>query len=154
MKEDELKKFVNEHREAFDDREVPAGMWDTIEGKLSQDLSAQKRLTEPVDLIAKRETRQRRMIPKKWLSIAAGLLLLVGAIGIAYQQGVKSGTQISAVQVNPEFLEIEKHYERTISDKLAVLVAVHHDENILEDLDDMSVYMEELKIELQPEPFC
>ena len=135
---DHLEDFIKNNREDFDFREPKETLWSAIEKELPE----QK----------KGGGKVKRMIWRS-MSIAAGLVLLVGLIGTwAYNYGVQQGEINSLADISTELGEVERHYKGEIKEKLGQLVAIHKDAGVTEDLKEMESFLNELKQDLAETP--
>ncbi|MEM6719416.1 MAG: HEAT repeat domain-containing protein [Bacteroidota bacterium] len=69
-----LEKFIKQHKETFDDEKMPASATMDFEARLKQELHS--------------DTKVRRLIPTRYIAIAAGLVLLV-SVGYFYLDWLK-----------------------------------------------------------------
>jgi len=122
MDKEHLEKFINKHREEFDDLEPSSELWKNI----SKDLPASRRkLSRSVKLSG----------------IAASILLLVF---VGFRLGQNSSAQPYAIELQ----EIEKYYSKEIGDRMTQLANFGGDENLEDDLNQLDDVFKELKEEL------
>jgi hypothetical protein len=129
-RKDPLLVFLQSHREAFDDKTPPPRVWAHIERQLPP--------------------RYRRLRLLSALAAAVALLLIGGAAGVLFMQQADPSRILAAS--NPDFLEAEVFYQRTIRQKTAFVAARGADQAVLQDLSQLDSVMEELKKELAAAP--
>lgn len=146
--EDQLEKYVRQHRTAFDDAQPPQHLW--------QGIAAQLDATETPSLKVAHKRATPRLTWRQYASVAAiGLLLLAigGAIG-SYWTGQQSPQQqapvaLSLGDINDEYAELEHHYQQQIRVNLNALQELGGaQEDLLNDLAELDTALEELKGEL------
>lgn len=131
-----LEAFIQKHRDAFDDQTPPPNLWAGIDREL--------------------HGRPSNMISKiRWVQgIAAAVALLI--IGAAAGRFFLQPSEVAATRIleqsNPEFLEAEQYYQRTIQQKIVQLTAYNPDETVLHDLKTVDATMAELRKELAAAP--
>ena len=130
-RKDPLLVFLQSHREEFDDKTPPPRVWAHIERGLPR-------------------TRYRRMHPLSARAAAVALLIIGGAAGALFMR--QAGTSHLLAESNPDFLEAEAFYQRTIRQKTALVAAYGADQTVLQDLSQLDAVMEELKNELAAAP--
>ena len=139
--DDQIKKFIDSNRDAFDDFEVPPGMWEGIEANIP-------------------EARREKMVPLKTvLRIAAGVAIL---LTVAIYSLMRSGEQANTVAEEkiktpdqeviftsyPELAEAAFYYQSKIDDAESELANYQIDDSDLESIDLLEEEMEELRAEL------
>ena len=130
---DRLEKFVRENRESFDHKAPPADLWAKVEAGLP--------------------TKHRRLFPWRLLSIAAGLMILLGLVGTwAFKQGMQQGAVNSLAEISSEFGEVEKHYQTEIKNKMAQLASFNKEDEVKGDIIEMDEFLNELKSDLKDTP--
>lgn len=130
---DRLENFVRENREGFDYKAPPADLWAKVETGLP--------------------AKQRRIIPWRKLSIAAGFLILLGIVGTwSYNQGMQQGTINSLAEISSELGEVEKHYQTEIKNKMTLLAAYNKEDEVKGDFKEMEEFLNELKLDLKDTP--
>ena len=144
MKLDQLEKFVTEHREEFDTDIPSLKAWRGIEKEL--DAKEQK--------AANRFSRWRTM------RIAAAVVLLLitgGLIGsFITQSQYQPSNAVAAIDLNdiaPELEEMEAYYQSQVQEKVQMLASYEeNDAGLLEDLEELDAWREELKADLIDAP--
>jgi len=131
MSQNHLEEFFKENREAFDNSIPSLKVWADIDDQLDHKFK-----------------RQRPLL--KYMRIAAAILVLVttGSILMNFIQG----GQKSELVLSPEIAEMESFYQQQFQKKYIQLVNLPHDVAIDEDLDQIDVFMEEIKKELVSAP--
>ncbi len=129
---DNLEKFIQENRQAFDDLEPSEGLWKDIEGKVAK---------------SKKDF--------SWIWKVAAVLLLCSTLALLIdRQFVTENNQMSDISpLMTELMEVEGHYTTVIqtrSAEISKLIADKQleDVQILEDLEALNQMYEELKEEL------
>ena len=130
-KKDPLLVFLQSHREEFDDQTPPPRVWAQLEQQLQR-------------------PRYRRLRPLSALAAAVALLLIGGAAGALLMRPADPSRILAAS--NPDFLEAEAFYQRTIRQKTALVSTRGADQAVLHDLSQLDSVMEELKKELAAAP--
>jgi len=128
---DNLKKFISEHHDEFDDQYPPQNMWNRIASRLEK---------QPVKKIW--------TFPRKFLAAASVLLLL----GLGFVAGSLTVKKNSLSEISPEFVETASYYQRKIDTKKRA-VAVHATDSMwMDDINQLELVMNELKEELVQNP--
>jgi len=129
MNEDKLEKYIAENRLAFDDKDVPALLWDAIERDIKP---------PPAKMYSLRFI----------LSIAASAVILLGVglvIGIYMS---KPNLEDRLLAAHPDYLEAEQHYQHQINVKLNQVKSLGVDNYVTTDLSELDAVYQELKNEL------
>lgn len=124
----QLESFVRTHREAFDDRTAPAGLWNRIDRDLRP-----VRTVHPI---------------WKWTAVAASALLLVLS---GYLFGLRT-PKAPPVAGWSEYQEAEAYYTTAISEKMDQIRQVGADQEVLEDIRMLDDVYEQLRSELFDDP--
>ncbi len=136
MQQDNLEKFILANRASFD-REVPSlKVWSAIDKELDG-------------------KKARRFHIWRSLRIAASvaILLSVGAvIGNYLGQAPAGNPALTLEEIAPEFVEMASYFEGQVDDRVQQLASYDQQDNVLADLDQLDVYMNELKEELLNAP--
>lgn len=148
MPHNDLEKFIQDHRQEFDDAYPSLKLWTEIERELGQ--PAQPGQVQPEQI---RPTRIRRM---RWYSVAASVLVLMTLAGLGGhylgRHASQPTTQEILAQVAPDFSEVETYYSQEISERYAQLTSYQSDPDVDADLAQIDVAMEELRAELADAP--
>ncbi len=149
--QDDLEKFVNNNRAAFDAKAPSFALWENIEKELNQ---KKEEKVVPLSVI-KSERNHFRMRIMRYGSIAAvGLLLLTvgGVIGSQWfgsnNNGSVAGAEISLSDVSDEYAETEAFYAQKVNSSIKELKKRNYDNSILEDIEELDAAFQELKKEL------
>ena len=136
MKEDDLEKFIQENRAAFDERMPSLKVWASIDKQLAQ-----------------KPTQQRVSIFSIVRKVAAVLAIMtMGGLLAIYFLNTQNGEEKDIAQLHPDFEEIESYYQSAINQKVAQLTSLEYDPSIQEDLEQLDEFLEELKIALHESP--
>lgn len=130
---DNLEKYIEENRDAFDNEKAPDVMWD----RLSRDLDEER---------SKSKTRSF----KPWFYFSSGiaasfLLLVFGYVG--YQYG-KQSNRSDYLEGIVEYQELEERYVSEVNFKMERLNYDVLDPSISSDLKELDIIYDELKTEL------
>ena len=149
--QDDLEKFVNNNRAAFDAKAPSFALWENIEKELNQ---KKEEKVVPLSVI-KSERNHFRMRIMRYGSIAAvGLLLLTvgGVIGSQWfgsnNNGSVASAEISLSDVSDEYAETEAFYAQKVNSSIKELKKRNYDNSILEDIEELDAAFQELKKEL------
>jgi hypothetical protein len=132
-----LELYIKENRKAFDDNEVPAGLWNKIEAGLVT------------------KTKKKTVSLFTYISIAASIVIVLGLVYL-YILKVKN-TDINIADVNVAFAQKEERFSGLITEKrdsLAIFAASNPDlyKRFTEDLRRLDDDYERLKKELATTP--
>ena len=136
MKNDNLERFIRDHREEFDDAIPSLSVWAGIDRSLDRKQGLRYRL--------------------HLLKVAASVTLLlvagamIGSYLTAWQAGLSASAKIE--DIAPEFVEMERYYQQQISEKVQTLAAYSEEPSVMRDLDQVDLVVEELKSELKNAP--
>lgn len=134
---DNLEKFINENRPAFDDKPAPKDLWSAIDHQLEQN----------------REKQVRRIPVWRYASVAAAAVLLIGTgVLIGLNVNNQASEAVALFEVFPEYSEMEQYYKKEVNTKVARLAKFKHDAAINEDLKQLDKTYEELQKELSEAP--
>ena len=137
---EQLEKFIQENRDAFDADVPPGGLWDRIDSQLDRQA--------PVARV-----RQLHLMP--WLRrAAAALILLVSGIGIGYYiNDADPATQlVSLTDISPEYAELETYYQSQVNLRMQQLVNYRQIDDVQPDLEQLDAVYQELQQELDNAP--
>lgn len=147
--DDQLEKYIRQHRAQFDEARPSAMLWD----KIAAALDTPDETPAPLQVVHKRNTL--RLTWQQYASIAAiGLLLLAigGALGSYWTERtmpISAPMALSLGDINDEYAELEHHYQQQVRVHLTALEALdapHQD--LLQDIEELNAAFEELKQEL------
>jgi len=124
----QFESFVRSHRDAFDDRTAPAGLWHRIDRDLRP-----VRTVHPV---------------WKWTAVAASALVLVLS---GYLFGLRT-PKAPAVAGWSEYQETEAYYTTAISQKMDQIRRVGAEQEVLQDIQMLDDVYEQLRAELFDDP--
>jgi len=143
LKKDDLEQFVEKNRNDFDSEAVPMGNWEAICEKLSE-----KEQKNPPLLVIRNQNW------KRYFGIAASVILLisVGAFGGIYYSRTNQMENEIASKINPEYNDTENFYIRKVSYKLNELSKFQQNNEVKNDLDQIDLFIQELKKELLVAP--
>lgn len=137
---DQFEKFVNNNRDAFDDRTPPPSVWE----KLENDLPEQQLPT------------LERKTPFIWkaMRIAAAVTLFLGLGFVIGRQSQNTANEVASERelMFQEIKEIEEGYKTQISDRLKKLASYEVAPQVTTDLKEMDKNIELLKEELSNIP--
>jgi len=136
-----LEKFVQENRDAFDDKFPSEMLWENINNKLNE---AEVGKTE-AKIIPLRSRLYR------YVSIAAiGLVLLtVGGLIGSYLTQQQQGENLSFGAISEEYEELETYYSQRVNTKVNELKKYRYDDNVIDDINELDSAYEELEKELK-----
>ena len=142
MQQNDLEKFIQGNRDAFDDARPSLKLWADIERELEQEKAT------PVVPIRRKTS---------WYQIAAAVLVLltVGGIGGHYlgRQSIQPTDTMALIeQVAPDFVEMEQYYNQQIQQRYAQLTTYQSDPELDADLAQIDEAMDELRAELENVP--
>lgn len=141
MKEDNLEKFIANHRKEFDTAEPPPMVWMNLEKELESNNTKEKKSGYVHEL--KWPSMMRMM------SVAAMFLVVMG-VGLLIGLQINKGDEgYNNPRLN-EFVEAERHYNKKIDDMWTVVKTTGTEEetSIAEDLKALDEVYNELKEEL------
>jgi hypothetical protein len=139
MKEDKLKKYIDDHRDDFDQDIPPSGVWTAIEKQIQ----------------SKRKKRGIIQFLPAVLKVAASVLVLLSAgagIGV-YMVKKKDFTYAIHDPANrKEYREASSYFASQIDNKLNELQQYKPGESVLKDLNNIDQVSAELKLEIVKNP--
>lgn len=137
MYKDNLEKFINENREAFDTEMPSLKVWAEIDKQLEE-----------------QKPKQRFSVFSLARMAAAVVVLLVsGAVIGNYVMKQQQGEATVALeQISPEYAEMVQYYSQEFDTKYQQLVSLDAEETIADDLKQLDHVMEELQAELLEAP--
>jgi hypothetical protein len=127
MREDQLKKFLQENRSSIDDEVPGMHIWSNIEKKLPGN-------------------QARSITLWKWTAAAAVALLLIASGVIIGLSNNMAGNQDQMAM--REYAETERYYVSQVNEKLMAVERQLHDPILKEDLRQLDEIYDELKLEL------
>jgi len=133
MKDEQLERFIRDHREAFDHADPPSHLWTVIRRELEPPAPA-------------------RVIPflRRWhYAAAASILILIGA-GIGWWFAPRLAPAPDPQYA--EFQEAEAYYRQRIAQKVSRLEALDALPGVAPDLEEIAGSIAELKEELDQVP--
>ena len=136
--EDKLKKFVDQNREAFDELEPDAQLWNTIEKKLDQ-----------------KEAVQRKSLSGQWIWKVAAVLFLGLSLALLFDKfnpisSQKSGSNQTAYQLPAQLLQVEQYYHTRIDEGMKELAGLSQDDpELLSELTAELIKMDSLYDQLK-----
>ena len=154
MKNDELKKFVSEHRQEFDFREPDPALWEKIKQKSASEEEEQPK-------------KGGRIIPiQRFLSRAAAVIIIstlsIGVYEYFDREVINTGsataevneTEINEELIIPELQEVEHYYSTEIDKKMEELSKFTSTDNELKqdittDMNELDQAYDELKEDLK-----
>ncbi len=146
MQKNDLEKFIQDNRDAFDGARPSLKLWAEIEKELDQEDEEQSPASNIHPLRGRRP----------WYQIAASVVILlsVGAFGGAYltQQNSQPTAQELIEEFAPEFGEMEVYYNQRIQENYARLTTYTQDPEIDADLAQVDQAMAELRADLENAP--
>lgn len=168
---DNLEKFIQDNRTAFDSETPNLGIWAGIENDLNADVENFVRAnradfdTEIPNLkiwaaIDKtvNKTAENRIVYRQWFGrlAAAIALLIVGASGGFYLKTKQEARQMAQTveQIAPDFRQTEQFYKQKVQAELVKLASFQPetDPSVLADLKQIDEVQKELKQELDDAP--
>jgi hypothetical protein len=141
MLKDNLEKFILENRAAFDTAVPPARVWAAIETQLIEKKSAPSANFFPKTIALKYAA-----------SIAAMVLLLLGAGAWGGAYYTQRAYDVALQQVAPDFKETERFYQSEIRQRTKILAKYSIDKSVQNDLAQLDAIVEDLKRELRNSP--
>ncbi len=134
MHRDSLERWIEDHRESFDDAVPSLKVWAEIDQRVSA-------------------RRTRRMTVWRGLRVAAAVvaLLFTGALAGLYLAGGPEPT-VALEAFSPEYAEMARFYESQIDQRVQQLAAYQQGEVVLEDFEQLDATMAELRQELLSAP--
>ena len=139
MQQDSLEKFIQDHRESFDDAYPSLRSWAVIEQSMT-------------------EQKVTQLTSRRLLKIAAAVLLIFtsgGLIGSYITQTQQQPENVLAnilPDISPELVALEQHYLDEIKKKSAQLASFPQDQEVENDLQFLDDAMDELRLELEVAP--
>ena len=107
-----IEQFIQNNREAFDNCEAPAGLWDKIDKSLGKEI---KHNPEPDEIIIKFKKSSISRL-KIW-AMAASLFLLIGYISVFYLNNKSDSTEQIVAEVAPQYGDKMVQYTSLIESK-------------------------------------
>ncbi len=107
-----LEQFIQKNREAFDNCEAPAGLWDKIDKSLGKENT---HISEPDEIIIK--FKKSSISKLKIWAMAASLVLLIGYISVFYLNNKSDSTEQIVAEVAPQYGDKMVQYTSLIESK-------------------------------------
>jgi len=140
MKRDSIEKFIQEHRQEFDDSIPSLKVWAEIDRQLHDAAPSQAKVF--------------RLHWVRLASVAASVIILIAfGMGIGFQlSGSDESDPATLASVSPEYAEMEQYFTRSINDRMAQLANYEQGESVIDDLEQIDEVMIELQEELKDCP--
>ena len=107
-----LEQFIQNHREAFDNCEAPAGLWDKIDKSLGKEIVQNPEADEVVFKFKKSSISKLKI----W-AMAASLVLLIGYVSVFYLNNKSDSTEQIVADVAPQYGDKMVQYTSLIESK-------------------------------------
>ena len=107
-----LEQFIQNNREAFDNCEAPAGLWDKIDKSLGKEIIPNP---EPDEIIIK--FKKSSISKLKIWAMAASLILLIGYVSVFYLNNKSDSTEQIVAEVAPQYGDKMVQYTSLIESK-------------------------------------
>jgi hypothetical protein len=107
-----LEQFIQNNREAFDNCEAPAGLWDKIDSSLGKEIIQNP---EPDEIIIK--FKKSSISKLKIWAIAASVLLVTGYLSVFYLNNKSDSTEQIVAEVAPQYGDKMVQYTSLIETK-------------------------------------
>lgn len=138
-----LENFVQENRQAFDDKMPKDLLWDNIEAQLDK-LQPEEEIEEPTIKVV--NLRQRIY---RYAKIAAiGLILLVAGGFIGSYWTMQQQKSVTLGSISKEYEELETFYSQKVNQQMSELKRYSYDQNIVKDIEELDAAFKELEKEL------
>lgn len=112
QKDKNLEQFIQNNREAFDNCEVPGGLWDRIDKSLGKEI-VQNPETDEVVFKFKKSSISKLKI---W-AMAASLVLLIGYMSVFYLNNKSDSTEQIVAEIAPQYGDKMVQYTSLIESK-------------------------------------
>ncbi|MDI9879009.1 hypothetical protein [Flectobacillus longus] len=105
-----LERFVRDHRDEFENLEPSLDLWEKLEAKL------------PTDTTSVQQVEKKNIIPffpkiQHYWRVAAGIAVVIGALGLWYANQSSSSSDIIVSQVGDQYKQQMVHYASLIETK-------------------------------------
>ncbi len=107
-----LEQFIQNNREAFDNCEAPAGLWDKIDRSIGKEIIPNP---EPDEIIIK--FKKSSISKLKMWAMAASLVLLIGYSSVFYLNNKSDSTEQIVAEVAPQYGDKMVQYASLIESK-------------------------------------
>jgi hypothetical protein len=107
-----LEQFIQNNREAFDNCEAPAGLWDKIDKSLGKEIIKNP---DPDEIIIK--FKKSSISKLKIWAMAASLVLLIGYVSVFYLNNKSDSTEQIIAEVAPQYGDRMVQYTSLIESK-------------------------------------
>lgn len=107
-----LEQFIQNNREAFDNCEAPAGLWDKIDKSLGEEIMHN---SEPDEVVFK--FKKSSISKLKMWAMAACLVLLIGYVSVFYLNNKSDSTEQIIADVAPQYGDKMVQYTSLIESK-------------------------------------
>lgn len=138
-----LENFVQENRQAFDDKMPKALLWDNIEARLDELQPKQETVVPKTKVISLRSRTYR------YAKVAAvGLILLVAGGFIGSYWTMQQQKSVTLGSISEEYEELESFYSQKVNQQMSELKKYNYDKNIIKDIEELDTAFKELEKEL------
>jgi hypothetical protein len=141
---DNLEQFIKKNREAFDLKPPPEHLWSAISQQL--DAGSPKETTAPALKVRTAAWRQ-YLRPA-----AAAVILLTAGFAIGTFLARRNAPAHTLAAVYPEYAEVEKYYQRQISNGISRLAGLQERALVQQDLQKLDTLYQQLLSDLQTAP--
>jgi len=131
-----LEKYINDRKDDFDNEVPDLKVWAEIDKNLSQ----------------KKESKRVSFFRFRNIAAACLLLLTGGIAGFYFSGNTVQNKAPIAVQIDPEFREVESFYRDQYNEKVAQLASYQLEDEFSDDLRQFEEIMGDLNIELSNVP--
>lgn len=133
---DSFKKFIETNSEAFDTEMPPLAVWKNIERRLP---TVQKKIKRTFSFLR--------------IAAAVALLIIGAGLGIFLNNTlVSKNSEVAVDAVAPDFEEAKKFYTTKINQSITQLVSYNGDSTVLNDVQEVDSFQNELFNELRNAP--
>lgn len=138
-----LENFVNENRQAFDDKIPKDFIWENIDAQLDN-LKPEKEV-----VVSKVKVVNLRQRFYRYGKVAAvGLILLIAGGFIGSYWTVQQQKSMTLGSISEEYEELESFYSQKVNQQISELKQYSYDKSIVEDIEELDVAFKELEKEL------
>ena len=146
---DNLEQFIKKNREAFDLKPPPEHLWSAISEQL--DAGSPKEMAEtatPTPALKVRAAAWRQYLRPA----AAAAILLTAGVAIGTFLARRDAPAQTLAAVYPEYAEVEKYYQRQISNGISRLAGLQERALVQQDLQELDTLYQQLLSDLQTAP--
>ena len=135
MKEDKLKAFVRENREAFDTEKAPSRVWDRMENDLDNQGPAGRSIS----------------MNKMWMLLAGVTVLfaIIGIVGVQYMNSDESTPVHYANIKDTDFQKMQEYYTPLLENKQQNFVQHVDAPSVIDELGELDEGFKELQSDYQ-----